>query len=351
MTKLNAICKISENCEVTMEIDPGTFSLEYLRQIKSLGINRLSMGIQSFDNEALQLTGRSHTFEDIEGAIDMVQKSGIDDYNIDLISSLPRMTPIKWQQTLRKATEIGCSHVSVYDLQIEENTAFGRWYTPGVFPLPTDEQSAQMYRLAVQELTAAGFEHYEISNYALPNRRSRHNQKYWRCSTTWAFGMGAASYVNGRRFTRPGKLNDYEEWVDLLQQKGFEYVSKENPEGSCEEEALLSDAETKSNYESLVPIWGDIELTSQQREDILDVIMLRLRTADGLDLNSLESITSSELVSTICNSLGAYVEGGYVEFTIALAEDDTLIKTVRLTDPEGFLISNDIISSVFAALM
>ena len=105
--------------------------------------------------------------------------------------------------TLRQTLHSGCAHVSVYDLQVEDKTAFGRWYSPGTFPLLPEEVSATMYAQAVETLTSAGpdsFEHYEVSNYARPGYRSRHNQKYWQCDATWGFGLGAASYIRGEGY-------------------------------------------------------------------------------------------------------------------------------------------------------
>lgn len=186
LDKLRSTVGFKKDIEITLEMDPGTFDLEKLNTLSDAGINRISMGIQSFDKEILEKAGRAHTVEDTQRALKAVSLSQFkDNFSIDLISSLPGLTIDLWKETLEKAAESGCSHVSVYDLQVEEKTAFGRWYTPGVFPLPTDEQSALMYKMGTQILKDADFEHYEVSNYARGGKRSQHNQRYWKCKPTW----------------------------------------------------------------------------------------------------------------------------------------------------------------------
>jgi len=133
------------------------------------------------------------------------------------MSGLPGLTRDAWRSSLQQAIDAKPPHISVYDLQIEEGTPFARRYEPGVAPLPLDGDAADMYADASLLLTRAGYEHYEVSNYATPGHRSRHNQQYWRLRQYYAFGVGAASYLAGRRYSRPKGLQAYYEWVD-----GFE---------------------------------------------------------------------------------------------------------------------------------
>ena len=150
---LKSTVGFTDNVEITLEMDPGTFDENKLTQIRSAGVNRLSLGVQSFDKEVLLKCGRAHTVEDVARALRLVTSSEFkDNFSIDLISSLPGLSIELWQETLEKAASSGCSHISVYDLQVEDKTAFGRWYSPGVFPLPTDEQSALMYCRAAEVL-------------------------------------------------------------------------------------------------------------------------------------------------------------------------------------------------------
>jgi oxygen-independent coproporphyrinogen-3 oxidase len=180
--------------------------------------------------------GRAHTTSDVAAALDAVRASSVRSWGLDLISGLPGLTRDTWAATLAAAVAARPHHVSVYDLQVEPGTAFGRWYTPGTAPLPSEGDAAQMYRAASHALTAAGcacvrwrvhttdgalmpsemplrYEHYEVSNFALPGRRCAHNMRYWRNASWHAFGVAAANQVGGRRFTRPRRLCDYVAWV------------------------------------------------------------------------------------------------------------------------------------------
>ena len=159
---------ISAGAEISMEMDPGTFDLNQLEGYLAAGVNRVSLGVQTFQPELLQICGRSHTVADIWAAVEMIRQVVVPNFSLDLISGLPHQTLKQWQATLEASVAIAPSHISIYDLTIEPGTAFGRYYQPGAKPLPTDEATVQMYRQGRQVLTGAGYEHYEISNYAQP---------------------------------------------------------------------------------------------------------------------------------------------------------------------------------------
>ena len=237
---------------------------------------------------------------------------------------------------------------------------------PGEFPLPTEKISADMYRMAVKTLTEDfGYEHYEVSNYAQPGKRSRHNQMYWRSEPFWGFGMGAASYVsliafamfsfylifiqlNGQRFTRPSTHSEYVQWVEAIQSR---------------KEGMLSPSESE-------------EKTNTEEDRVLETVMLSLRTADGLDLTALpakyrqktvealipyflewemeekkgrqdEEKEKLELVQFLDNRGMALLPDSGKDWKEIISEN---ANRVRLTDPDGFLLSNDIISSIFASI-
>ncbi|MDY7021626.1 MAG: radical SAM family heme chaperone HemW, partial [Cyanobacteriota bacterium] len=185
---------IESQAEISMEMDPDTFDRDQLQGFVNLGINRVSLGVQAFDDQLLQACGRSHTVADIYKAVDLLHTVGVSNYSLDLISGLPHQTIELWQQSLQAVIKINPPHLSHYDLIVEPKTVFGRYYSPGVSPLPTDETTAAMYRLAQKMLTQAGYTHYEVSNYAQPGYECRHNLVYWRCLPYYGFGMGAASY-------------------------------------------------------------------------------------------------------------------------------------------------------------
>ncbi|MDZ8104220.1 MAG: radical SAM family heme chaperone HemW [Nostoc sp. DedQUE12a] len=299
LTQLEQRFGIASGVEISMEIDPATFDLEHLVGYRSAGVNRVSLGVQAFSQELLQVAGRSHSVDDIFAAIDLIHQVEIPEFSLDLISGLPHQSLDRWQDSLNKAVAVSPTHISIYDLTIEPGTAFGRYYKPGDSPLPTDESTVKMYEMAQQVLTDAGYEHYEISNYAQPGHQCRHNRVYWENRPYYGFGMGAASYIEGKRFTRPRKTKEYYQWV----QAG----------------AVI-----------------DCEVTPP-KEVLLETLMLGLRLAEGVNLAAF----GQEKVEEICRYLRSYFDKGWVEI---------VGERLRLTDPQGFLFSNVVLAELFEKL-
>jgi putative oxygen-independent coproporphyrinogen III oxidase len=309
---------IAGDGEISLEIDPGTFDLPQIQGYRNAGITRFSLGVQAFQDELLQLCGRSHSTADILAAIDLIRQVDLPEFSIDLISGLPKQTIQQWEETLLKAVAIAPTHISVYDLIIEDGTAFGRYYQPGSQPLPTDETTAQMYRLTQQILTNSSYEHYEISNYAQPGHQCRHNRVYWENRPYYAFGMGAASYLNQQRFTRPRKRREYYTWVQQLIASG-----------------------------------GTLDLPKVSPQDILlETLMLGLRLAEGLELSVLLEKFGNQTLEKICHCLQPYQQQGWVEILRKNPENISKTPTdrLKLTDPEGFLFSNTILAALFSYL-
>lgn len=340
---------LAADAEVTLEMDPGTFDLAALRAFQQAGVTRVSMGVQSFSDVTLRASGRAHTAADVAAAVGHMHAAGLDNFSIDLISSLPAVDAAAWEATLHAAVATGCAHVSVYDLQVEEGTAFGRWYKPGVFPLPSDAESAAMYEAAISVLGSAGFEHYEISNYARAGRRSRHNQQYWRCAPVWGFGLGAASFVDRLRVTRPSRMEAYAAWVARAEREGYSRAVGALASDAEAAEAAEEAGEEREDGESRDAAGATTlpeQAAGQEREAMLDEIMLSLRTADGLSLPGLRDrhgALGADGAERVLRAVEAYAGQGLVD--VSGHEDG---QTVRLTDPRGFLLSNDVISSIFA---
>lgn len=314
---------ISSEAEICIEADPGTFDAPKLRAYLSLGVTRLSIGVQSFQQDLLELCGRSHTLPEVWKAIDDVHSAGPRSWSLDLISSLPTLTLPVWEETLGCTIEAKPDHVSVYDLQVEEGTPFARWYQVGKDPLPSEAASSEMYATASQMLRNAGYEHYEVSNYAFLGHRCRHNMAYWNRDQFYAFGLGATSYLQGRSFSRPRKMVAYREWAERFSQTGGGVPGGELPEESIEDR-------------------------------MLDAVMLRLRLRDGLDLTAFGAEFGSAARQKVVDALRRFEGGGLVEHE---GNDEGAWRTdrwrngrVRLADPGGWLVSNDIISEVFVAL-
>lgn len=316
---------IATDAEISMEIDPGTFDLSQIKGYQDAGVNRVSLGVQAFQDELLGICGRSHQLNHIFTAVELLRQVEVPDWSLDLISGLPTQTLEQWQESLRSAIQLTPTHISCYDLTIEPVTAFGRQYSPGISPLPTDETTAQMYRLAQTLLTDAGYEHYEISNYALPTHQCRHNRVYWENHPFYGFGMGAASYVQGRRFTRPRTRRDYYTWVQQF-------------------------IEANGIWES--PELSDVDI-------LLETLMLGLRLAEGVSLSTLVRQFGEKTLEQIGTTLQPYYQQGWVEVVERdgkvwdwhNAQKLPMTGRLRLSDPDGFLFSNQILADLFSRCM
>lgn len=304
---------IADRAEISMEIDPGTFTRSQIQGYRDLGVNRFSLGVQAFQDELLQRCGRSHSVKDIFTAIDLLRQIEADNISLDLISGLPEQTLEQWQFSLNSACDLSPEHLSCYDLVLEPVTAFGKQFQPGESPLPSDEHTAKMYRMAQETLTQNALEHYEISNYGKVGFQCRHNRLYWENRPYYGFGMGAASYTQNRRFTRPRTRKNYYAWV----QKGAKI---ESPELS-------------------------------ERDRLLETLMLGLRLAEGVQLEQF----SPDIARAIAIAIEPYYQKGWLiclnfqnePFSFANYLASSHHGTLKLTDPEGFLFSNTILTTFF----
>jgi oxygen-independent coproporphyrinogen III oxidase len=207
---------IDEEAEITLEANPGTLSAEQLTGLRAAGINRLSLGSQSFDAELLHTLGRIHTSEEIVQALSNARVAGFRSINLDFMFGLPGQTMHHWKTTLDRALAIHPEHFSLYSLIIEEGTPFYTWTNEG-YIIPGDEDlCADMYEYADERLQAEGYENYEISNWALPGHQSRHNLTYWQNLPYIGMGAGAHSFFGGRRFSN---VLDPQEYICLLKKQ------------------------------------------------------------------------------------------------------------------------------------
>ncbi|QXE86024.1 radical SAM family heme chaperone HemW [Geomonas nitrogeniifigens] len=201
------------DAEVTLEANPGTLTPERLSGYRAAGVNRLSLGIQSFEERLLQRLGRAHTVPQALAAFDQARRAGFDNVSIDLMHSLPGQSLDDWRAALGQGIALAPEHVSAYALSVEEGTPFERLYDRGELILPGEEEAARMFETTAELLTGAGYLHYEISNFGRPGRFSRHNQSYWSRLSYLGFGSGAHSFWNpdglGRRWNNAADLDDY----------------------------------------------------------------------------------------------------------------------------------------------
>lgn len=247
--KISDIYDVSSVSEVTLEANPDDLSEEYLRGLREVGINRLSIGVQSFDDGALKFMNRRHDAAQAVEAIEMARRVGFDNIAIDLIFGIDGYGGEILERSIAHTIELGVEHVAAYHLTIEEGTLFGRRLARGELSLVDEECSEREYEMVREGLTRGGYEHYEISNYAREGYRSRHNSAYWQGAEYLGIGAGAHSFARGER--RWG-AEDLERYIN----------------GGVE-----------GRYE------GEI-LTQTQRRN--EVIMTSLRRCEGLDLNTFE---------------------------------------------------------------
>ena len=195
--------------EITMEANPGDITLERAQAWRKMGINRLSIGVQSLDDELLQLIGRRHTAEQARKAVAVAQAAGFDNISIDLMYALPSQTMEQWQKDVAEALQMGVQHISTYGLIYEEGTVLMTLLDHGVIEAVDEDTEMQMYDYLVEQLAANNLEHYEVSNFALPNRQSRHNSSYWNNTPYIGLGAGAHSYDGQVRQWNISDLDTY----------------------------------------------------------------------------------------------------------------------------------------------
>lgn len=297
---LKANYPIDSGAEITMEVNPDDITSTYVAALRSLPVNRISMGVQSFHDNLLSAIHRRHTAEGAVEAYNILREAGFDNISIDLIYALPGETLEQWGEDLQRAIALRPEHVSAYALSFEEGTPLYARLGRGEVAELSEDLYAQMYAMLIDALRSAGYEHYEISNFALPGRRARHNSSYWTGAPYLGLGAGAHSFYGGsRRVNLP----------DVAK-----YVSAERV--PCEIERLTA------------------------AEEYDEMVMTRLRTCEGISLSALEARFGRKACSYIESMAKSYIALGKLKIE-ALGGD----LRMKLTE-EGVLISDAIISDL-----
>lgn len=200
---------VMEGCEITVEVNPATIDGEGLTELRKKGVNRLSIGLQSARNGELKLLGRAHSYEDFQRVFEGARQAGVWNINVDLISALPGQSVEDYRESLQKVIGLKPEHISAYSLILEEGTPFYDSYVNHPELLPDEETDREMYHLTKEMLNAAGYERYEISNYALRGFESKHNSGYWKRVPYLGTGLGASSFVDGKRWKNGTNLKEY----------------------------------------------------------------------------------------------------------------------------------------------
>lgn len=289
---------VAENAEVTVEANPNSAAQQGLSQWLRLGVNRLSLGIQSFSDRILQNLGRLHTADQAVDAFRSARCAGFTNIGIDLIYGVPGQTMAQWGESLAAATRLTPEHISLYSLSLDEGSALKRRADSGTYALPDDELVIGMYEYAVSMLFDAGYARYEISNFALPGFECRHNMNYWERGEYLGLGPGASSFVAGRRFDN---ISDHEEYARRLARR----------------RSVIVDCE---------------EVTTEQaaRERLL----LGLRTSRGVDLCRFHDEQGSNSFRRLQASLPPLSAAGLIRI---------IDGRVRLTD-RGALLCNEVLA-------
>ena len=253
---------LAPDAEVTLEANPGDFSAHKLAAYLDCGVNRLSIGVQSFDDSLLKTLGRRHTAADAAHAYRQAADAGFDNISIDLMYGLPYQRIEQWQSTLAKTLEITPPHISMYCLTLEGGTPMEQWVEQGSMPTPDADIAADMYLMAQDEMRRAGYRHYEISNWAMPNMRSRHNLTYWRNMPYLGVGPGAHSYLAQCRFSAIKSPREYTRRMQAVP-------------AAC-------DLPIRAKIAS-VPVVNDMERIDTTLE-MAETMMLGLRLDDGIGI-------------------------------------------------------------------
>lgn len=200
---------IAADYEWTTEANPGTLTDEKIRAMLDGGINRVSLGVQSFNDKELKAAGRIHDAETAYNTVLKLNKAGFQNISIDLMESLPYQTTESFKRSLETAVALPIRHISVYSLIIEDGTPIKEKYDKGIYTMPDEDNDRELYHYTRAFLAEHGFERYEISNYAMPGYESRHNLKYWDCDEYIGLGAAAASYLDGVRYSNTHNLTEY----------------------------------------------------------------------------------------------------------------------------------------------
>ena len=296
---LHGIFGLSQIEEFTIEVNPDDVTQDLIKALRKLGVNRVSMGVQSFNDTELQTINRRHNSQQAIDAVQTIRNGGIANVSIDLIYGLPGQSLDSWQRSVKQAIELEVQHISGYCLSYEPGTRLWAMRDRGKVQQASDETCVAMHDTLNGMLKQAGFEHYEISNFALPGYRSRHNSNYWNRTPYLGLGAAAHSFDGTTRRYNPSSIKQYVE--------------------------ALSNGHTAFAEEHLEP-W--------ERHD--EEVMLRLRTSDGLDLALFKEHYGAVALSKLLSKSRPHIERGL------LLHDHT---TLRLT-PGGVMLSDNIISDL-----
>jgi oxygen-independent coproporphyrinogen-3 oxidase len=293
----------SKNYEATIEANPGTVDSGKLKSLISSGINRISIGVQSFNNDLLEFLGRIHSSEEAVQAVGMARNAGFKNISIDLIYGIPGQTLKIWQKTLKKAVELHPDHISTYEITYEKDTELYNMFKEENKINPHEEDEiVDMYEYAIDFLKSNGFSHYEISNFAMPGFECRHNLNYWDRGEYYGAGLGAHSFVDGSRYFNISALDRY---IRLI-------------------------LDSQSPVDAIEKITADMALS--------EALFLGLRKTRGISLEVLAKAFGKNILSTYDEAIHDMKKAGLIEI---VSSDCSYESILKLTG-RGLLLSNEV---------
>ena len=307
---------VTADAEITVEANPGDLTAARCESLLRQGVNRLSIGVQSMDNALLQLLGRRHTATQAAAALTEARRAGFGNINLDLMYGLPQQTLAQWRETLAAVGALAPEHLSLYALTLEEGTPMHRWAAEGKIPPPDPDLAADMYQQARETLAAGGYRHYEISNWAQPQRECAHNLVYWRNGPYLGVGPGAHSHLGDYRFWTQRPPRAYAAAVEQWR----------NAAAAAIPWAQLGESELRRAR--TVDGWEYIDRPTAAAE----TMFLGLRLLDGLELGAASAIAGVDLTQTYAAEIAELRRLGLLE------RQGT---TLRLAEP-AYLLANQV---------
>ena len=308
--------KLEKDAEVTIEANPGTLRHQKLTGYKLAGINRISIGLQSADDEMLKRLGRLHNYDQFVASYKAARRAGFNNINIDIMSGLPGQTIHSYVETLSKVLEYEPEHISAYSLSIEPGTPFASDESV-LNDLPPEMVDRRMYEVTKKLLAAKGYDRYEFSNYARPGYECIHNMVYWTGGEYIGLGLGASSYFQGKRFNNTRNISYY---IDTLEEISDKFVDNDNRE-------ILYNDTTKMIRENITPIYIDSRME--------EFMFLGLRMTCGVSRSDFEERFKKDIFEVYGPVLNKYIGEGFMEMT-----DDRIYLTDRGIDVSNVILSD-----------
>lgn len=327
MSALYDCFDFSSECEITVECNPGTMSPSKLLDYHNIGINRLSIGLQSSDNNELKALGRIHSYEAFIESFKNARKAGFNNINIDIMSALPGQTVSSYKKTLERVLSFDPEHISAYSLIIEEGTEFFNIYDNyrpdcGLAPLPDEDTEREMYYMTCELLEAKGLNRYEISNYSRNGFECKHNLGYWSRLGYLGFGIGAASFVNNIRLKN---ISDIKNYIDICADLSYE------------NNKLIGDMTASAYYIEKLTDKSEL-ITLSINDEMAEYMYLGLRKIKGVSIKGFSDKFGRELYEVYGNVINKHIKYGLMTI-----EDDFAALTKKGLDVSNYILSDFIL--------